>query len=361
MNVAVVGVSINILGSWFMAFGYAMLKLAHNQAHKMNVNYLNTRTWWIGLTWAILAQPWYVICASMASQSTLSVVGPVGILVNIIFAYYVLNEKIVVIEIIGIGLFVPGIIFTLYFASMKNHLYNQVEFNKVLYQPLPLFFLIGHIILQAILHIVWYFILKQHPAVDYSFNQEEEDEIYVSNVNFNHNKVKLLETGTENSSIGDHHSKGIFRSPKWRLLPLIVFPYTGAFYAAVAGAIVRVSFGFLFTDPPKGYHSNFDNVMPKVYLALLPVFALLCYYYFNLGLKYYDSIYMAPLIKILGMIHKLMSGSIYLNELNKSNYTPVNLCFFAIGIMICILGILMLMFGNYTNSIRSKKSESSTA
>lgn len=106
-----------------------------------------------------------------------------------------------------------------------------------------------------------------------------------------------------------------------------------------------------------GYVTNFDDFLPKFYVGLLPLTGLFSYFFFNIGLQYYDSIYMAPLIKIIGMIHKLLSGCIYLDEFNKNEYTPIRLIFFIMGIMICILGIMMLIFGNYTNSINKIKQQ----
>ena len=232
----------------------------------------------------------------MANQSTLSVVGPIGILVNIIFAYFILQEKITYIEIIGLALFLPGIIFTLYFASMHNNLYNQAEFNKLFYQPLPLMFLFGHIIILTILTAVSFCILKENPTTERSTDQEDVEMYNTHSIVESTRKDKLLETVHGDSSSLDTHPSKLFKNSKWKLLPLLVFPYTGAFYAGVLGGIIRISFGFLFTEPPAGYSSNFDNFLPKFYIVLIPVFAVLSYYYFNLGLKYYDSIYMAPLI-----------------------------------------------------------------
>ena len=248
MKIAVLGVLINILGALLMGFGYAILKLAHNKAQEKAIPFYKEKYWWLGFLCVILAQPCYISCTSMANQSTLSVVGPIGLIINVFFSHFILHEKITLFEVMGICLFVPGIIFTLYFASMKNSLYNVDEFNEVFYREFPLIFLFGNLVILAVLNVLSIIIVKEHgkPRDQVSSsNYNTEDHVINDNKgSFNTTDDASNDTYRQNDSaqlLRPKIQKGMFSNPKWKLLPLIVFPYTGAFFAALSGGIVRAT------------------------------------------------------------------------------------------------------------------------
>jgi uncharacterized membrane protein len=133
VQTALIGVAINTLGGFSTAIGWCLQKLAHNKASEENSTIYKSWHWWIGFLMVMISQPLYIVSQTMANQSTLGVMGPVSIIVHVIFARYYLDEKMTYCEICGILLFVPGTITTLIFASKHNNLLNREEMDDKFY------------------------------------------------------------------------------------------------------------------------------------------------------------------------------------------------------------------------------------
>ena len=176
--VAIIGVLINLTGGLSTAFGWAIQKYAHNEANKTNSSWYGLLKWWFGLVLVIVAQPLYIFSSALANQSTLGVVGPFSLIASLIFASFMLNEKITCWECCGIMLFVPGIILTLLFASMENNRLNQEQFNQIFYSKASMTYLGLNLVIVLIMSIISV-LTFQH----FESNQKEkdEDEAYENN------------------------------------------------------------------------------------------------------------------------------------------------------------------------------------
>jgi len=112
----------------------------------------------------------------------------------------------------------------------------------------------------------------------------------------------------------------------------LVYPYLGAFLASISTAFARVLTGFQTTKAPEGYDTNFYGVAPYFYVALLVFAAVSSYIIINKGLRHFDSVYIAPLFKIGGMLHNLMTGGIVFNEFSEYAHDPFRFGCFLTGI-----------------------------
>ena len=63
---------------------------------------------------------------------------------------------------------------------------------------------------------------------------------------------------------------------RWRVVPLLSYTYIGCFLSSMTMTFTRCLTGFAVTENEKG--SNFRGIMPKVYIVLIPVLALIAYY-----------------------------------------------------------------------------------
>jgi hypothetical protein len=102
--------------------------------------------------------------------------------------------------------------------------------------------------------------------------------------------------------------------------------------------------GFAYSEPPRGYYSNFDGVLPKIYFLTIPIGGLLAYILVNKAFKHFDTVYVAPLFRVGDVYHSLLSVTIFLQELGEYNLSE--LLMFCTGILICIFGVLLLIHGN---------------
>ena len=90
--------------------------------------------------------------------------------------------------------------------------------------------------------------------------------------------------------------------------------------------------GFKSVKPSDGMDSNFNGSAPYFYGFILLFAVVSSYIVVNKGLKHFDSVYVAPLFKIAGMLHNLMTGGIVLNEFREYTHNPTKFAGFLGGI-----------------------------
>lgn len=73
----------------------------------------------------------------------------------------------------------------------------------------------------------------------------------------------------------------------------------------------------------------------------------------NKALQHYDTVYVVPLFRIGDLVHNIISGAVFLQEFG--DYKTYEFTFFMLGIAICVLAVLMLLFDNDKNE-KSKTS-----
>ena len=134
-----------------------------------------------------------------------------------------------------------------------------------------------------------------------------------------------------------------------KFIPLVAYPYVGAFMASISTMMVRVFTGFHSEDPPEGHDDNFYGFSPYVFSFLLIFCSLSSYWIVNKGLEAFESVYVAPLFKVGGMIFNLTTGGYMLDEFSDYDDDPTRFKLFLSGCLICILGIILLVHGNDRN------------
>jgi drug/metabolite transporter (DMT)-like permease len=142
MELALLGIIFNLLGSISTALGWAIQKKVHNDLKDTGVFYMTKKTWWLGILMVLSSQPLYLVAVSMTKVSILGVVGPFGMLANILLASLFLKERIRLWEYLGMSMFIPGTILTLCFSSFENRRYNRGEFNELFYSTQSIIYLV---------------------------------------------------------------------------------------------------------------------------------------------------------------------------------------------------------------------------
>lgn len=261
-----------------------MQKKAHNEIEGTGESYLGKYKWWAGMMFVLISQPLYIIALSMTKQSILGVVGPFGIVANIILARYFLEEKIRIFQYIAMALLVPGTILTLAFSSLENDRYNRREFNYLFYSNQSKLYLMFSFIALVIMMSISHLILTR--------NSDEERDSYMQQIDdndyhFRRNhaldimlKPEQIKRTSKNDpldliGLGSSSNKTIFEylfgSPRLRFIPLLVFPYFGPFFTSLSCMFVRCINGFAIAEPDKQDESNFYGVMPIFYILCIPI------------------------------------------------------------------------------------------
>lgn len=256
MQLAIVGILINLAGGISTACGWALQRKAYIKSIDRGT-VLKELKWWLGFFLVIISQPLYIVAVNFANQSTLGVVGPFALISNIILARVYLNEIIRRWEYIGIMFFIPGAILTLVFASKENNHFTREEFNNIFFTTLTMTYLLVNIGFIACGLLISYFILAVHPkpgetkqdVLRKPTGEPETGEITIEeDIKEPHVFASDKEIGgeyhkeTENSEracidprdikpvqLQSTYAAKIFKSPRWRLLPLLVLPYSACF------------------------------------------------------------------------------------------------------------------------------------
>ena len=404
VQTALIGVGINTLGGISTAIGWWLQKEGHNKSNTQNSSIYKSCHWWIGFVLVLLSQPLYIISQTLANQSTLGVVGPTSIIVHVMFARFYLHEVLSWWEILGILFFVPGTIITLIFASKSNDLLNKEEFNEKFWNPIAQIYLWGNVCCCIVLYFLAYKIIKETTNQDKGNKPSEEErqdqdgESILEDSETQSLIVKNSENGLkqrkitgckeefeetdmvaedsdeelisktwtkwkshnegcknwENCSVkfSEDHGKideetqgSWFSHPRLRLIPLVTYPYIGAFMGSISTCMVRVLTGFYVQ---KGADKKIDLTMiiPGIILVF---WAIMSYIIVNKGLKAFDSVYVAPLFKIGAMIASLTTGGVILDEFSSYSQSPTNFKLFLFGCGIWLFGIILLVMGNDFN------------
>lgn len=141
----------------------------------------------------------------------------------------------------------------------------------------------------------------------------------------------------ESNSILD----AICSSSRWRIIPLIMFPYTACFSSSLAITFVKSLSGHALAEKSG---TAFFNILPALYIGLVVICVTWWYTMINLSFKHFHTVYVIPELKAGNIIHDLLSGFIFLREFGT--YTPVNFCLFMVGVAICLFAVSLLLLGN---------------
>lgn len=171
------GILVNLGGGIATSFGWVAQKYAHKQAIADDTSYYKKWLWWVGLFLVLVAQPLYIVSQSMANQSTLGVIGPFSIIINILFGRIILHERVTKWEYMGVLLFVPGIIVTLKFASKNNERLNREQFNNVFYSPTSMIYLGANIVILLIFYGTAKKILEINPDEGHEDLSDDDQQI----------------------------------------------------------------------------------------------------------------------------------------------------------------------------------------
>ncbi|CAI2373100.1 unnamed protein product [Moneuplotes crassus] len=370
MHLAYVGLGITGIGCACAAIGWALQKQAFNLIHNSEKSVFKSIHWWIGLAFIILTQPFYLVGISMVNQSTIGVVGPFSLVANMLLAKFYLKEPIRKCEYIGLTCFVFGCIITLMYASMENNRYSQEKFNEYFFSTVSMTYLFVNLLLIMVGLVASDYIIQANPTEINSLNEKELDEIIPEIVNTEEGEEeedledRTIEVADDNHIRSQVDSKSdtveyairhrspeknsfilsLFTSKRWRIVPLLLYPYTGCFCTSLTMTLSRGLSGMALADGEET-NSKFAGIMPKMYLFGIVFNSVLSYYMLNKALKNFNTVYVSPLFKAGDLFHNLLSGGIFLREFGEYE-SWFDFSYFLGGIIICIISISLLLLGN---------------
>ena len=206
MKLAIFGILLNIFGWFCTTLGYALQRKSHNQIRKNGGAFYKHPLWWISAIILVSATFIYMISMSMTNQSTLSVIGPMGLIISVAMGKFLLNEEVTKYEILGIAFITPGSILTLLFASLNNRRYNREEFELLLQSKLSFCYFMMLVSLFTIgFTFSWIILSLQQNKIQ---KLDKSDESIAKIENLNEDDEEQIREGVEETAHKHKHHTG---------------------------------------------------------------------------------------------------------------------------------------------------------
>ena len=85
IDLAIIGILVNLVAQLWQIFGFALQKYAHNITKTDDTSYFYSIPWWVGLAFAGIAFPITILSHVFTSQSVIASVMPVSMVYLVIF------------------------------------------------------------------------------------------------------------------------------------------------------------------------------------------------------------------------------------------------------------------------------------
>ncbi|PNH01815.1 NIPA-like protein 2 [Tetrabaena socialis] len=303
-----VGAIINVIGSIAINLGTNLMKLGHNKRAKMDMPEdqkpptRKIKEWVVGMSFFTVGNILNFVSFGFAAQSLLAALGSIQFVSNVIFASFVLKEKINRMVLTATACIVGGCVLLVVFGNQSSATYDVKQLTQLYGKPAYVVYLC----LMAA-GVVGGYLLHLHCQ-------------------------KMV------SKLGP---RGIWYA---------ILPVSYAVYSALIGTqsvlfskSMSVILRLTFTG---------DNQLGNWYTwVVLPVFFLTAIFWItrlNKGLRMFPAMIIVPVMQISWTLFSIISGMLYFQE--YLGFTPLKSAMFPLGVLIVFIGVFLL-----TQSASSKQ------
>ena len=326
----IIGCLISLLSSVLTTLGYVVQKIGHMKAIEKNWHYIREPFWILGIFLIIVSIPIFSLSLMFASQTAMSMIPTLSILIIMFWSWLLLNEKLTRYDFFAIAFLFPGTIVILLSSDvaesdLKNNAFSYIFSNNSL-------------VFLAIIMGIFVFggIISMHILYTHSkMNAEINEQLAVDSVEDEkdaHSRNDSIISGSE------------ILSYRWNLIPLLYLPWFAGLFCCLASTLIKS----LFMIYKHQLHSNKNIIArfgePDVILLVLNICFLtfISFYLLNKSLQYFEPIYVLPFEKVSLMINTLLWGGIILQEFEE--LTVKQAIGFIIGAIIWCLGVGILLW-----------------
>lgn len=315
VNLTWVGIIIGVIGQGVSALGLILQKKAHAIAEaKTKKNggkkkkYVCDPRWLVAFLIFFAGNMMSVVALALAPQSIISALVVLVLVFNAIFAPLLLeNEKIQLIDIVGIIIIIGGIVLTIIFGAKSDRNWSA---NELAHNFIETAFLIYGAIIIILISIL---------------------------IGFNHWVEKAVVRG-EKKWKDPHVRIGRFTAFTFAILPAILSSFN-ALFSKICGELVLTT--------AKG-DNQFVKWQTYLFIAVFIVVDVAQIIYLQRALKGFSALLIIPLYQVCLTVFGVTSGGIYFKEFwnfdDKPTYYPI---IFVLGILISIVGVFVLTRRNF--------------
>mmetsp|Transcript_29842 Transcript_29842/g.65998 ORF Transcript_29842/g.65998 Transcript_29842/m.65998 type:complete len:724 (-) Transcript_29842:358-2529(-) len=296
-----VGAAINVVGSIAINLGTNVMKLGHNKREMVDLpeekkpSIVKFKEWQIGVSIFIIGNIANFASFAFAAQSLLAALGSVQFVSNVIFASFVLKEKITFMVLMATACIIGGCLVLVLFGNHSSDTYTVDELLDLYRKP------------AYIVYLVMMFVF-----------------VFGSYIVYLHGKRVGQKPGKENSFF------------------VQLLPVAYSIFSALLGTqsvLFSKSLSVLLRETISGTN-QLGNWYTWVTLICFLISAGFWVTRLNKGLRMFPALIIVPLMQIAWTLFSIISGMIYFEE--YKTFTTLSACMFALGVTIVFLGVYLL-------------------
>lgn len=249
---------------------------------------------------------------------------------------------------------IVGSMTALSFSSKHSVTYNIDDIKERLLSKSSLATLTVVFALMTVCYILSYRIIKDITFISPYFSEKEAEECLLKRKEIVKDVEKYgIQQDDELDRIHNLEmakAESMVNNPKWLKIPVFVFPWFAGFVSGMLALFAKCTI-MLAVHIMKSDNSK----SPFTYIIFLctPIFIISELVTLNLGLKYFDTSLVIPIFKASIVFHNTMCGGVLLQEF--FHYEAFHIWMYALGITVCIIGILIMLVTNDTNKAKQVK------
>ncbi len=298
-------VILGILSSICSNFGSNLQKYGFKHNSNSSI-YWKNKYWVYGLIINIFGTICDFIALNNAAQSIIVCLSGFGLVSNIFFTKYWLDEEVKLSDVIGVSFIATGSTLSVLFGNLDSKHFTNTELISFYSKPGFIFYYILTLFVISFL------------AYRISIYNQISDNIDLDNINVNSEKYWLIKSY---DNIKSSHS-----------LYLCIVSGTLCGFSMLHGKILLEE---VFNNRLITF--NFFNVFILIQLI---VYLIGQQHYLTIGLKNFDAKFIIPVFHCFFILNSIISGAIYFEELD--DFTFMQSIVFIFGIIIILMGVRLL-------------------
>jgi uncharacterized membrane protein len=295
----IVGVFLAALASLISNLGVTLQKLLHNQTLEKGGDrskYYKHPLWWLGVSLVVLGSLADFAALSFSPQSMIAPLGSLTLVSNVIFAPYLLKERITRRDLVGTALIIGGCCVTVLFADHSSNEYTPSELFELFanrgYQVYCVIVAIMIVGLRSYIH--------EGEKLDMESTEYEEKRKYMR----------------------------------------FAYPASAGVVGAQSVLFAKCTVELLTANFVFKSGNMFVYPQTWIILTLLGITIFCQIKWLNEGLQQFDASYTVPVFQAFWILLSVISGLMFYKEIDGMN--TIAKVFFFVGIIVTIYGVSML-------------------
>lgn len=236
-----------------------------------------------------------------------------------------------------------GSVLALTFSSKNSESYDIQEIKFRLLSTSSYVSIIVTVSILGVFNIASYKIIKDITRISKFYSPEEAEECLLKNENSGYETDSTNDSDNADEIIRlqryrEAKEQCLVHNPKWLKVAVFTFPWAAGFMSGMMALTAKCCMMLLSHISDK---ENYAAPFTYVIVGFVLIFSVTEITLLNIGFKYFDTAIVIPIFKASIVFHNTMCGGVLMQEF--FTYDSLHLWMYALGILICIVGILCML------------------